>query len=165
MLSRIWIGTRRRRRRGIFERYQSIENNDERDGPGSVAATYGELALKTRLECVELTTLQFSFSNVRFLDDGISEELEEKDDEFLARGETKRLYFIAGDFERWKDFCIDRGDDLPFGGLEKWSPNDDERARLDRLTMVCDDCCCQKVEHSGCSSDVERCSFAVVRGR
>jgi hypothetical protein len=70
MFSRIWIGTRRRRRRGMFDRYHSIENNDDRYGIWSVAVTYGDVALETIFDCELLfdgvgKTLQFSFSNGR----------------------------------------------------------------------------------------------------
>jgi hypothetical protein len=71
MFSSIWIGTRRRRRRGMFDRYHSIENNDDRDGIWSFAVTYGDIVFKTISECELLLdefvrTLQFSFSNGRF---------------------------------------------------------------------------------------------------
>jgi len=62
VFSRIWIGTRRRSRRGIFDRYHSIENNDDRfDALGSVAVTYGEEF-----------KLKFSFSIARFFAGGDS---------------------------------------------------------------------------------------------
>jgi hypothetical protein len=72
MFSRIWIGTRRRRRRGMFDRYHSIENNDDRYGRWPFAVTYGDVVLKRISECEWLLldelvgTLQFSFSKARF---------------------------------------------------------------------------------------------------
>ena len=67
MLSRIGVGTSRRRRRGMFARYHSIENNDGRATIGSVVGTYGDVALRTVLdgEEVVLSVLQFSFSSGR----------------------------------------------------------------------------------------------------
>jgi hypothetical protein len=50
----------------MFDRYHSIENNDDRVWIWSVAATYGDEDCKTVLESVVGRILQFSFSNARF---------------------------------------------------------------------------------------------------
>ena len=57
----------------MFDRYHSIENNDGRETIGSVAGTYGDVALRTVLECDEVvvSVLQFSFSSgLRFGGEG-----------------------------------------------------------------------------------------------
>lgn len=87
MFSRIGIDTRRRRRRGMFERYHSIENNDDRVDIWSFAVTYGEVVLKRISEGVLLLeacawTLQFSFSNKRFFVGG-GEEVDDVDSDRL----------------------------------------------------------------------------------
>jgi hypothetical protein len=64
----------------MFDRYHSIENNDDRYGIWSFAVTYGDVVLKTISEWELLLdelvrTLQFSFSNGRFFVEDESEEL------------------------------------------------------------------------------------------
>lgn len=83
MFSRIGIDTRRRRKRGMFERYHSIENNDDREDIWSFAVTYGEVVLKRISEGGWLLeewarTLQFSFSNARFFVGGGDDDDESK---------------------------------------------------------------------------------------